>query len=109
MNIVEFLEARISEQEAGIQGRNFIESQFNGTANNDNMAVPPPLSEALLAECAHKRGILADWKVVAEAAGITDPADADGPIALARRSMLIILAANYKDHPDYNDAWALRS
>ncbi|MET4096340.1 DUF6221 family protein [Arthrobacter sp. UYCu712] len=109
MNIVEFLEARISEQEAGIQGRNFIESQANGTATSDNMAVPPPLTEALLAECAHQRGILADWKVAAEADGITDPADADGPVALARRSVLIILAANYKDHPDYNYAWALHS
>jgi hypothetical protein len=109
MNIVEFLEARIAEQEAGIQGRNFIADHNVGTAVSDDMAVPPSLTDALLAECAQKRGILAAWKEVAEADGITDPADAEGPVALARRSMLIILAAGYKDHTDYEDEWALHS
>ena len=87
MTLVEFLEARICEQEAGILG------------------VPSPLAAALRTECAQQRGILADWKLVAEADGIRDPAQAEGPIALARRSLL---AAGLRDHEDYQEEWALR-
>ena len=68
MNLVEFLEARIAEQEAGFQGRNYIGGLSIVTAVRDDVAVPPSLTAALLAECAQKRGILAVWKVVAEAA-----------------------------------------
>ena len=109
MNLVEFLEARIAEQEAGLQGRTLIVGEDIDTAASDDLAVPPSLTAALLAECAQKRGIRADWKVLAEAEGITDPADADGTVALARRSMLIILAAGFKDHPDYQAEWSLHS
>ena len=109
MNLVEFLEARIAEQEAGLQGRNSIGDHNVDTAASDDTAVPSSLTDALLAECKQKRRILADWEVVAEAEGITDPADADGAVALARRSMLIILAAGYKDHPDYQAEWSLRT
>jgi hypothetical protein len=107
MNLVDFLEARIAEQEASIQGRTFVGGHNVDTVASDDMAVPPSLTDAMLAECAQKRGILADWEVVAEAEGITDPADAEGTVAVARRSMLIILAAGYKDHPDYQAEWSL--
>ncbi|SDP44166.1 hypothetical protein SAMN04487914_111123 [Arthrobacter sp. ok909] len=109
MNIVEFLEARIAEQEAGIQGRHFAGGHDYETVASDDMAVPPSLTEALLAECAVKRRIVADWKLAAQEDGITDPADAEEPVALARRSMLIVLAAGYKDHPDYDNDWTLHS
>jgi hypothetical protein len=115
MNIVKFLEARIAEREAGIQGRHSVEGHDFETAASDDMAasdgmaVPPSLTDALLAECAMKRRILADWKLAAEEDGISDPADAEEPVALARRSMLIVLAAGYKDHPDYDNDWRLRS
>jgi hypothetical protein len=89
MNIVQFLEARIAEQEADILGG----------------GVPLSLTKALLAECAEKRAILAAWKAAAEAEGITDPAQAEGTITVARRSMLNILAAGYKHHPDYREEW----
>jgi hypothetical protein len=89
MNIVQFLEARIAEQEADILGG----------------GVPASLTKALLAECAEKRAILAAWKTAAEAEGIIDPAQAEGTITVARRSMLNILAAGYKDHPDYREEW----
>ncbi|CAI3792068.1 hypothetical protein [Pseudarthrobacter sp. MM222] len=55
MNIVEFLEALIADQEAGIQGRNFIADHNADTAVSDDMAVPPSFTDALLAECAQKR------------------------------------------------------
>ncbi len=107
MNIVEFLEARIAEQEAGIQGRPLVAGPAAEAAAGDDMALPLSLTDALLAECAMKRQIVADWKAAAEKDSITDPADAEEPVALARYSMLIVLAAAYKEHPDYNDEWAL--
>lgn len=107
MELVKFLEARIDEQEAGLQGRAFTEDHSAGLACAV-IGIPPRLVEALLAECAMKRRILADWKNVAEAEGITDPAHAEGPVALARRGMLLILAGGYKDHPEYEQEWELR-
>lgn len=104
---MEFLEARIAEQEAGLQGRGFAKSSNIELAGSDSIGVPPALREALLAECAAKRRIVAEWKATAEAEGIDDLADAEGSVALARRSMLIILAAEYKDHADYQEEWSI--
>jgi hypothetical protein len=58
----------------------------------------------MLAECAQKRAILAEWKRAAQE-GITDIADAQGELAFARRSMLNILASGYAGHPDFDPAW----
>lgn len=82
MELVEFLEARITERERAV----LITS------------APPSLIKALLAECAQERQILAAWKQAAEAEGITDPEQALGTMAVACRSMLSILAAGYRDH-----------
>lgn len=109
MNLVEFLEARVAEQEAGLQGRALVACRNVESAASNEMAVPPSLTDALLAECAMKRRILADWKAAAGEDSITDPAEAEEPVALARQSMLIVMAAAYKDHPDYDNEWTLRS
>ena len=106
MNLAEFLEARISEQEAYLQGRGFPQDLSADEASAD-IAVPATLNEALLSECAQKRAILADWKAAAEEEGITCPLEAEGTVALSRYSMLLILAAGFKDHPDYQEEWSL--
>lgn len=80
MNIVVFLEARIAEEEARLLG-----ARDSGSR----------LAQSMVAECAQKRAILEEWKRYA-ADGAPDP------LAIARRSMLAVLAANYKNHPDYS-------
>lgn len=90
MDIVTFLEARIAEEESNLLHADPSESQLLGP---------------MLAECAQKRAILDDWKFAAAAEGIVDPADVQGPLAMARRSMLAILAAGYQSHPDYSSEW----
>lgn len=94
VDIVEFLEARIDEEEAELRHVDIEELQ-----------APASLGSKLLAECVQKRDILADWKRAAAAEGINDPADAQGTVAMARRSMLGILAAGYVGHPDFDPEW----
>ncbi|MDB5876233.1 MAG: hypothetical protein JWQ07_5675 [Ramlibacter sp.] len=105
MNIVQFLEARIAEEEKRIECGNSTWGQNLHRLTTDEMVVPPSLTEALLAECAQKRAILADWKAAADEEGTTGTGQAAGTIAVARRSMLNILAAGYKNHPDYQAEW----
>jgi hypothetical protein len=105
MNIVQFLEARIAEEERSIECGNSTPGQDLQTLTPDEMALPPSLTEALLAECAQKRAILADWKAAADEEGTTGTGQPAGTIAVARRSMLNILAAGYKNHPDYQADW----
>lgn len=107
MNIVEFLEARIAEQEESIQCGNSTPGQNLHTLATDEMAVPLSLTEALFVECAQKRAILADWKAAAAEEGITARTETAGTIAIAHRSMLNILAAGYKNHPDSQNLWDL--
>lgn len=94
MDITEFLEARIGEEEAQLRH-----------ADTDDPA-GSPLIGPMLAECAQKRAILDYWKRAAAAEGISDTADAQGEQAIARRSMLRILAAGYENHPDFDPEWA---
>lgn len=63
MNMVKFLEARIAEEEKSIESENSTPGQNLQTLTTDETAGPPSLTEALLAECAQKRAILADWDV----------------------------------------------
>ncbi len=108
MDLVKFLEARIDEQEASLQARAFTEGPCASLVGDD-IGFPQRLTEALLAEIAMKRRILEDWTTVAEADGIADPKDAGGPVALARRAMLLILAGGYSGHPDYQRRWEVRN
>ncbi|MDN4644475.1 DUF6221 family protein [Arthrobacter sp. PsM3] len=99
--LVEFLEARIGEQESAIRVGTFA-SGTDDPGRNDKAS----LSQLMLDECAQKRAIIASWKEAADAEGITDLSEAEGTVAVARRSMLTILAGSHREHPDYDPAWS---
>jgi hypothetical protein len=103
MDIVDFLEARIAEQEESIHQGTFTHSGGGGpVADGPSVESLPVL---MLRECAQARVVLTAWREAADAEGITDPADAEGTVALARRAMLHILAGGFKDHPDFQGEW----
>lgn len=104
MNIVEFLEARIADEEAAIRDGMFVV----GTSDrpDDGGDGKGSLGERMEEECAQKRAIIASWKQAAADEGIEDPADAEGTVAVARRAMLTILAGSYREHPDYDPGWS---
>ena len=101
LSVVDFLEARIAEKEADVRRR------YVSRPPGDPEAVREtgPLGQMILAECARKRAIVAEWLSVAAAEGATNICEADGPSAVALRSMLRILAAGYESHPDYREEW----
>ena len=104
MDIVEFLEARIAEQESAIREGSFGPgaSCSRETGNTDEAS----LCQRMLDECAQKRAIIAGWKEAADAEGISDPGEAEGTVAVARRAMLTILAGSHREHPDYDAGWS---
>lgn len=93
VRIVEFLEDRIDEEEARLA---------HAEAGSPSAA---RLTRRLLAECAQKRAIIEDWKQAAEEAGISSAAEAMDSMAVARRGALGILAAAYRNHPDFPTDW----
>lgn len=101
LSVVDFLEARIAEKEAGVRRR------YGSwpTGNQEELGEPGPLGQMILAECAQKRAIVAQWRSVAAAEGARNICEADGPGAIALRSMLRILASSYEAHPDYREEW----
>lgn len=103
MDIVEFLEARTAEQESALREGSYT---LGVSGNPDNAGGTLSLREHMLEECAQQRAIIAAWKEAADDEGITDPSQATGTIAIARRAMLILLAGAHRDHPDYNPDWA---
>ncbi|MCB5293154.1 DUF6221 family protein [Arthrobacter sp. SO3] len=103
MDIVEFLEARIAEQESAIRDGSFVlgvSEDENGSEDKTS------LGKRMLDECAQKRAIIASWKEAAEGEGISEPSEARGTVAIARRAMLTILAGSHREHPDYDPAWS---
>lgn len=123
MNVAEFLEARIAEDEALAQGahydgqRWYSEEEFVGRypdccdcgcevmmgANRkieaSHIANWDP--SRVLAECTAKRAIMAEHAPV-------DPCDAhDAMYRTITCATLRAIAAVYKDHPDYQQEWAL--
>lgn len=100
--LVEFLEARVAEQESAIREGTFSGGTAEGSASDDKV----PLGQLMLDECAQKRAIIASWKEAADAEGITDLSQAKGTITIARRSMLTILAGSHQEHSDYDPAWS---
>ncbi len=96
--LVEFIEARIAEKESGVR-RIYVDRAASMAAEGG----PGPLGQLILAECAMKRTFLANWRAAAEAEGVARIEDAVGTVALSCRSMLRILAAEYKDRPDYQE------
>ncbi|WP_160666405.1 DUF6221 family protein [Pseudarthrobacter sp. ATCC 49987] len=100
--LVEFLEARVAEQESAIREGTFA----TGTADLPNGHDKASLGQLMLDECAQQRAIISSWKEAADAEGISDLSDAEGTVAIARRSMLTILAGSHREHPDYDPAWS---
>lgn len=100
--LVEFLEARIAEQESVVREGTFALGASGVPGSDDKV----PLGQLMLAECAQKRAIIASWKEAAAAEGITRLSEAEGTIAIARRAMLTILAGSHQEHPDYDPAWS---
>ncbi len=100
MYITEFLEARISEDEAA--AREAMEERSRSTPNEgaDTSLVPWPDSpvpavlvgpERVLAECVVKRSLIEHWGQYE---------------ALNGPSLLTVMAMVYADHPDYQQEWA---
>jgi hypothetical protein len=100
-DLVEFLEARITEQESAVREGTFAQATVDGESNHK-----ASLGQLMLNECAQKRAIVACWKEAADAEGITELSEAEGTVAIARRSMLTILAGSHREHPDYDPAWS---
>lgn len=100
--LVEFLEARIAEQESAIREGTFALGTADAPESNNKVS----LGQLMLDECAQKRAIIASWKEAAGAEGISDLSQAEGTIAIARRSMLTILAGSHREHVDYDPAWS---
>ena len=90
MNITEFLEARISEDEAAAQ-------KLALTDRRPVLSIASTVNHParVLAECAAKRAI------------IERVSPGDGPAPVRDLVILLILASVYKDHPDYQEAWAV--
>lgn len=101
LGVVEFLEARISEKEASVR-RRYGNRTLGGVQEPDELR---PVGQMILAECAMKRAIIAEWRSAAAADGTAHLCEADGPSVVAMRSMLRILAAGYESHPGYRTEW----
>ncbi|AYN58108.1 hypothetical protein PBI_JUDY_38 [Arthrobacter phage Judy] len=115
-SIMEFLEARIGEDEATLERTGpFPHSTHSwdvvGTYRPDCPdCIGVPSRERVLAECAAKRAIIAEHAGFVEAIDALSaalPGDLNqDPDAPWRTSTLRHIAAVYKDHPDYRQEWA---
>ena len=100
MNITEFLEARISEDEAAAREAMEERSRSTPSEGADTSLVPWPNSpvpavlvgpERVLAECVVKRSLIEHWGQYE---------------ALNGPSLLTVMAMVYADHTDYQQEWA---
>lgn len=89
MTIVEFLLARIAEDEAAIEGGHIDPPGPDPQWGLDRMR----------AECQAKRAIVAEWSNDARYP------DFSGGYETAIDNVLDCLATVYADHPDYDPAW----
>lgn len=104
MGIIEFLEARIDEDEAraGSGWTSLRDARWETDNYGRNFLTP----SAVLAECAAKRAIVGlheyEWMGPDDAAGKGCALDYEAwPCSTVRH-----LATVYKDHPDYQQEWA---
>lgn len=117
MNITEFLEARIAEDEAlaraalsGMYGEHHDAWDYAGYVLGADRDSTPKQDEFItvwwpkrvLAECAAKRDLIEGWEDP-NGAGVWEGYDAGSAIATDRAARA--LAAIYKDHPDYQQEW----
>lgn len=94
MNIVDFLEERIAEEESAL-----------AHADTDGDTPSASLAAKMLAECAQKRAIIDYWKRRAADAGVDSPSEDRRGACPDAVAMLSILAAAYRTHPDYPTGW----
>jgi len=96
MNIGEFLEARIAEDErqASSGWSDLRDTRWERDNYGRNFLTP----SAVLAECKAKRAVIGWWTE-----GLIGYVRVDGELT----NPLLPLAAVYKDHPDYQQEWAL--
>lgn len=106
MTIVEFLEARIAEDEADARAAN--EGRLLAWSKNDHMVIVDSgfmqtfTPSRILREVAAKRAIMAEHGID------QDPCDAhDAMYESAPCDVILNLAAIYLDHPDYQAEWAI--
>lgn len=94
MNILEFLEARIAEDEAraGSGWSRLGDTRWETDNYGRNFLTPA----AVLAECKVKRAIIGWWTN-----GEIGYVEVDGDLT----NPLLPLAAVYADHPDYQQEW----
>jgi hypothetical protein len=93
MNITEFLEARIAEDEAKAKAR--LENTQDGHDINTH-------ADRVLAEVVAKRSIIADRKRLDRSAGMDDWYSGYSD---ANYDAVRALATVYADHPDYRQEW----
>jgi hypothetical protein len=109
MNITEFLEARIAEDEAeaGSGWSTLGDTRWERDNYGRTMLTP----SAVLAECAAKRAIIDLAKKASEFEKWYDDHEWQGTVEssepLTGDAILYALAVIYKDHPDYRQEWEL--
>jgi hypothetical protein len=96
VNIPEFLEARIVEDEKDAVNRVVLPSENRRSLTADD-------AERVHAECAAKRAILADRKRIDRSA---NPDDWSSGYSDANYSAVFALASVYSDHPDFMQEWS---
>lgn len=95
MTITEFLEARIAEDEADAINRVVLPfTDRRGLSDSD--------AERIHAECAAKRALMKAGVELEDSRSDANLWSMDSPDDVIMR----ILAAIYKDHPDYQQEWA---
>lgn len=107
MTIVEFLEARITEDERKAEAGGYHNG--GGVFANDNYGCLLVQPSRILAECAAKRAIIKS--LVSTAAAHSAETRIDQKLVLAGmdtglRLALTSLTAPYSDHPDYREEWS---
>jgi len=111
MNITEFLEARIAEDEAlaNAATANYAPDAWDNPASAGNY-YPADVAfwdhqapARVLAECAAKRAIIEDWEDP-NGDGVWEGYDYGCALTTDRAARA--LAAVHKDHPDYQQEWA---
>lgn len=118
-DLVEFLLARIAEDEAPLAGHlqpgdevdgTFYCACYEGDFGSPHLDEVAPNGARLFAECRAKRRIVQeaiDEELTAQAQDDM-VGDLDGTVfaeATALRRVLMLLALPYADHPDYRDEW----
>lgn len=94
-DIIEFLEARIAEDEAAADG---LDESGPGYPSVRTLEASPFTAARLLAECAAKRRILENVPLVTDI-----PSQMGG----TSEYVLMCLASVYSWHPEYQEGWAV--